>query len=451
MALHSAPYYPRGDVQFPIMQVSSLLAKAFGWPRMPPDLLMGQKDHLLIGVDNPNHGFTKVHNFNRVESIKSSLASKITDDRILKVNGEVIGVKKIAKNEILCRFRTLEGYQDVVCEQLIGSVGVGPEREVEMPIQRRASGSARPFEERTTGVKSLTGVTPMIFGSMVVLFGDGPTVMWNAEAYRSAGNSVYVIGPPSLKAFAAANPGGRNSKIYESLLEEDRLWCGAPEGLVQRENIKYLDDPTEPGMLLYLKDMRSVLSGRQIKSFVVPTSQIVSSIGSIPRTLDIFDPSICNDFRPIVMTGLVEKDYAVALTNTDGDIIVLGSGATDASADFGARSLFAAAGDRIWQPDKGVLATRHSAQMVQWCTEAHAMGSDMGDIGSSVKYFSRSIEVDAFTANSLQLTQFFIDYGVPHSDIPELVGAVIKHREKKAKNNEGFSNYDLIKFARHGE
>lgn len=446
MVLHSTKYICGGDVQVPVMQVGSTNVKYFDWTKMPFDLPMGQKDDLLLRSSAKASGFTKVHKFNSFEQSTSSFASQLSDGRIAKVSGEVVSVKKMAKKEILCRVKTLQGYQEVVCEQLIGSLGAGQEREVEIPTQYRDSQKARPFHELTTGIKSLTGVTPMIFGSVIVLFGDGPTVLWNALAYRKAGNTVIVIGPPSLEAFAASNPGGRNSDIYEALLAEDRLWTGIPEGLVQRDNIKYFADPSEPGMLLHMKNMRSIATGKELKSFVIPTAQIVSSIGSIPRTLDMFDASSRNDFFPIIMSGMVEKDYGVAINNTDGDIVVIGAAAVDASGDFMARSLFAEGGMRIAQPDKGILATRHAAQMVQNITELRAMGGELGNIGSAMKNLSRSLEMDPYTANSLQFAQFLSDYGMPESSYNELIPVLIKHREERLKRAQGFSNYDLIEF-----
>lgn len=450
MVLHSLGYRASAAVKVPVLQIGSLGAKEFGWPKMPWDLSMGQTDALLLRSGSKQAGFTKTHKFNEFENQMANFIAKLADNRIMKLDGEVISVRKWGRKDIHCRIKTKYGFEEVIAEEVIGAIGAGPEREVAMPVQRRA-GRARTFAEFTTGIKSLTGTTPMVFGSTVVLFGDGPTVLWNALAYRNAGNSVFVIAQPSADPFGAANPGGRNSEILAWLKAEDRLWCATPEGVAQRDNLKYLSDPTEPGMLLYLKDAYSISSGKAMKSFVLPTSQIVSSIGSIPRTLDIFDASSRNDFQALTLSGHVEQEYGVAISNTDRDIIVIGAAAADASGEFMARSLFSAAGTRIFQPDKGILATRHAAQMAQWITEATAMGGDVGDIASALKYLSRSIEVDPYTANSFQFAQFLADMGVSNMDIPEMVPALIKHREAKVKASKGFSNLDLVKFVKEGK
>jgi hypothetical protein len=63
-----------------------------------------------------------------------------------------------------------------------------------------------------------------------------------------------------------------------------------------------------------------------------------------------------------------------------------------------------------------------------------------------MKNLSRSLEMDPYTANSLQFAQFLSDYGMPESSYNELIPVLIKHREERLKRAQGFSNYDLIEF-----
>lgn len=431
------------DVDFQLLRIGDHHVKDHSWMRTIGNLLMGQGSGMLLKTEHPSGGFTPVTDFNERE--KKLAAQALADNAGFDMQARVIKVVKIADNEILIRVMLPDMKPlDIIAHEAIFAQGAGLDREVDAPKSHRSSMLSRPFGEYSTGSKSLTGVTQMITGSDIVIFGDGPTALWNAEHYINNGNDVFVVGPDNDMAFKSANPGGRNNKIYNHLLTEGRLLTGTIEGIEERNQIREFTNPSESGILVYLKNQATYGHGKRA-SAVMATARVVSAIGSFNQTMQDFHPSILASLETVLETGYGGA-VAIGLATPNHDIVICGAQAVAEGIHRGQKALFDLAGERIGQPPPGILTIEASVRSLQRIKRMAQVGAEQADLLAMQDLLTRP-ELDPYSANLLEFTMYFLSLQVREADAVAMARAVIETRAAFIKEGRVFDNFHMARTA----
>lgn len=439
----SPPKFRCRDVDFQLLRVGDYFAKSHSWSRTFSNLLMGQSPGMLLKNDSVAGAFTRVSDFNAREAKSASKA--LADNAGFDLSARIVKVVKMGDNEILVRVRLPNNeILDIIANEVIFAQGAGLERQVDAPKSLRYSLQERPFGEYSTGSKSLTGVTQMITGAEVLIIGDGPTALWNAEHYLRNGNEVFVLGPDSDTAFKNANPGGRNSEILNILKNEGRLLTGRIEGIEERNQIREFSEPSESGILVYLKNQATLGHGRRA-SAVLPTSRLVSAIGSANQTLQQFDPAIVASLYTVLEKGR-GGIVAIGLATPNHDIVICGAQAVCEGYLRGEGTLFDMAGSRIGQPTPGILTVEANVRSLARIKKVIEFGADQSDLLAMQDLLYRP-DLDPYSANLLEFTMYFQSFDVREADALQMAMAVIETRGALLKQGGAFDNFTMAKTA----
>jgi hypothetical protein len=427
------------NVDAQLLRIGDHQAKDHSWQRTVGSLRMGQGTGMLLKNENLSNTFTKVHDFNERENRLAAQA--LSDNAGFDLPARVVQVIKIADNEILIRVLLPDmKLLEIVAQEVIFAQGAGLDREVDAPISRRSSLLQRPFGEYSTGSKSLTGVTHMISGSDILIVGDGPTALWNAEHYMNNGNEVFVVGPDSDMAFKSANPGGRNSEIYTLLLNQGRLLTATIEGIEERNQIREFGDPAESGILVYLKNQSTYGHGKRA-SAVMGTARVVSAIGSFSQTMQAFHPSILGSLETVLETGY-GGTVAIGFATPNHDIVICGAQAVAEGVSRNQKALFDLAGSRIGQPPPGILTIEASIRSLQRIKQMAQLGADQADLLAMQDLLLRP-DLDPYSANAFEFTRYFLSLGVHQAAAIDMAQAAIETRARYLKEGRVFNNLHM--------
>ena len=325
------------------------------WQGMDKSQRMGQMPSSLIttaprGLVLPKEYMT-VGDFNKYQDKINAQA--LTELGGTKIKGSVYNVRKTGRSEYLVQFVDgISGKVDeVVAGEVFMNIGATRERRIEasIPIDRRG-GKARPFPEMMTSRDVLGGGVGWLSRSVVMVVGDGPTAVWTAWKLRQLGVEVILLGPAdNPKAFANANPGGRNNRELRDLT--GNMGTAQLEGIEER-SLSIASDTLEPGMLVTLRDYRRENDRSGRRNLVMPVTAIVSAIGSGSDIASCIEAQTLFGLSPFL--GELGFDVKVPVALSDGEgLHVIGA----SSHGFQGMNLMNELGALTNQPAVGVVPT----------------------------------------------------------------------------------------------
>jgi hypothetical protein len=429
-----------GDVDIPLMRMGDSRANTFDWSKMVAQSKMGQSRNMLLGTRESSSSFTVVSDFLRKDAGHAQSALEISQG--MDINAHISSIKKVGKNEILVM--AINGVGEVIqllAGRVICAFGSGAERAVDVPIDRRNSGLERPFKEHMVGSQGLAEETSMHGMSTTLIFGDGPTAIWNAERCLRNGTIPFVVGPNSDLAFANANPGGRNSATMDRLRENGLLLTANAEGIEELNQLRDFSDPTEPGMVIHLKDLNFLHTGQSRQCGAVPVSRVVSAVGSRPSVMPCMDLSLVADLSPIVNEG-DDGQAAVGLATSDFDVIVCGAQAVSIGAAMGLGQQFNAVGDRTGQPGPGLVPMRFNIRSIMRHQERIQMGGRVDEMACMRSLFVDEA-LDPYSADHAEVSHFLQNNGVHKKAAEEMAVVVLEKRAGQIKKGGEFGSAEM--------
>jgi hypothetical protein len=417
----------------------------FEWSKVMKQLRIGQSfDALnLAGTKQfPGVAWATAGELAHSERVHKQAALDLSQG--MEINGKVTKVVKYGRNEIVTTVQPIGGPPiEILAQEVIAAFGAGPERHVAAPVKRRFGNLIRPFGERLVGSQGVSTGVEIQPGSVILIIGDGPTALWDAEVCLSYGAIPYVVGPNNGGAFLGADPGGRNSETMRTLRENNLLFIADIEGIEELDNLKYFDDMREAGILVYLKNLTSLSTGSYRSASVLPVARVISAIGSMGPSLSMFDHHILEDMGPMVVEG-VEGRAAVALATKEYDILGVGAMAQSHGLTLNLKTLFNAPGDRIGQPPPGIIATRGALREAMREKARVKLGAKMEDVPYIQSLFMMD-KYDAMSATHAETSQALqVCLLVPKRDADEMVKEILEKRREFIIANREFTNLEFV-------
>ncbi|RKP52503.1 hypothetical protein [Trinickia fusca] len=439
------PHAKADGVDLPLAIVGRPGAQPFDWQHVLAGLRLGQSSAALnlVGTQSgpPSGGFAKVEELQK--SMRWQKQTALELGKGLEINGTVTKIEKYDHHEIVATVSS-PGCPplEIIASEVIAALGAGPERSVNVPTQKRHLGIERPFGEYLTGSQGVSTGLVVKSGSIVLIVGDGPTAMWNAEVCTAYGAIPYVVGPNNGRAFLSANPGGRNSQTLRFLREHGLLFTGDIAGFEERNQLNDFGDMREPGILVYFKNLTNLSNGSFKSSSVLPVSRVVSAIGSSAPAMSYFAPYIVSDMAPLVVHGQ-EGRAAVGIATTHRDIVVVGAQSHSLGVSQGLDALFNAPGTQISQPPPGILANRANIRSVMREYARIKLGARVEEM-PLIRALFMDGELDAMTSSHVELSQYLQNRaGVPRLAAAEMAVKILEKRGDYHKKNRDFTNREL--------
>jgi hypothetical protein len=391
------------------------------WERMPPELPMGQTPNVLVEkpyqVGHETNKFMKVKDFTKYQAERYDDSMKEISG--VSLPGNVLSIVKNGRHDFLVTYLDfgLGTIRELRAANIFYAGGPSAEKSIlgDVDVVRRPSRRQRAFKEYCSGTSILTGQTLIDKGGAIAVVGDGPTALWTAAYLADLGNEIYVVGPDNGKAFANANPGGRNSDIIRTL--GDRFYVGSIEGVEERE-VSSFQDWSEFGTSLHIRNLRPFLSQGKSRAAQLPVTSIVSAIGPVNGFSSIIDPSLIASLRVV--------EGCLALASPDEDFYMFGSQAYYGSRLTGAHSSFDELGALIRQPPVGIASIELASRQLL------RQSNDRWDY----LQFIAMKDLHPATASGIEIKAALQGEGVDPRGAEEMAQQILKKRSEVATTRE---------------